>query len=152
MQVRVYDWEYFDRGKLWYISFVTFIAFFMIISLIIQNFSWIVVLFLLLWWYILLHLLPAWKKINLAIAEEWLKIWWTFHPWSKLTGFVLEIDINTQSIKNIVLLMWNFRSIHTFADDAENIKPFILALWDIVPMLDWYEQTFVDKLVRKLKI
>jgi hypothetical protein len=52
-----------------------------------------------------------------------------------LKGYVLEVDRNTQLIKNIVFLFPSYHIIHSFDDDKEKIKSFILALNDYLPMV-----------------
>jgi len=122
-----------------------------IISLFTKNFVWAILLFLLLWWYILFWLTNL-QKIRISIASEWLKFWDKFFPWNSVNGFVLEIDNKTQTLKNIVFVIWNIKYIHTLKDDPDNIKEFVMNLSEYAPLLSDYDQTFVEKLSRRLKL
>lgn len=151
MEINLYDWEKFERTKVRYISFVTLYVFFILISLLSWNITWVILLFLFLGWYMFFNLL--WKNnIKAKIFDEWLKIWNKFIAWSNVHWFVLELDDNTNLIKNIVFLVNNTKLVHTLNDDNEKIKEFILNLNDKCEMLSYYDQTFVDKIIRKLKI
>lgn len=151
IEVTVFDWEKYDRSKTWYIIFVTFFAFMIIASILFQNLVWAILLFFLLWWYILFSMSSN-RRIKLTLVGEWVKMWWKFYPWWKISWFVLEIDEKTQLIKNIVLIVSNNKLINTLDDSPENIKQFILILSEMIPMLDDYDQTFIEKLARQLKL
>ncbi len=151
MEVRLYDWERFDRTKTWYISFISFYIFFIFLSLIYQNITWVLLLLLFLGGYLFFSLVSM-KKIKAIIKEEWLQLWQKFFSWNDIAWFALEVDEESQRIKNIVFLINNNKLIHTFDDEAENIKSFVMNLSDKAEMLSDYHQTFLDKLVRTLKL
>lgn len=151
MEIYVYNWELHERGKWWYIIFITFFAFMIIVSLFTKNFVWAILLFLLLGGYILFWLTSL-QKLRISIASEWLKLWDKFFPWNSVNWFLLEIDNQTQTLKNIVFIIWNIKYIHTLNDDSEKIKEFILTLSEYAPLLSDYEQTFIEKLSRRLKL
>lgn len=106
-------------------------------------------MFLLLWWYLIVSIN---KKITLKIEDEGLKIWDKLYPWNELYGFVLEIDSWNQQLKNIVLFRGKDKMIYTFIDESENIKEFIQNLYDYIPMYSEFEQSFVDRLSRTMKL
>lgn len=151
MELKVYDWEKFEKTKNWYVVFFAVIIVVIIWSIIIKNLVWAVFLFFLLWLYILMSL--TWHSvITLKISDEWMYIWNRFHSWWLINGFVLEADETTQSLKNIVFLMWTNKYIHTFADDPDKIKSFVLELDKNIELLSWFNETSLEKLIRRLKI
>jgi len=150
MQVQTYNWEYFVRGKRWYINFTTFFVFFIILLIFTNSFGWVVVIFLLLWWYLLFSLTMT-SKIYITVLDNWVKIWEKLYWFNAFDGFVLEA-LETQEIKNIVFVMWNSKLIHTFADDNDNIRSFLLELDKSLPLLDSYNQTLLDKIARAFKL
>ncbi|MBS8121685.1 hypothetical protein [Candidatus Vampirococcus lugosii] len=151
MEINLYDGEKFERTKVRYISFVTLYVFFILISLLSGNITGVILLFLFLGGYMFFNLLGK-NNIKAKIFDEGLKIGNKFIAWSNVHGFVLELDDNTNLIKNIVFLVNNTKLVHTLNDDNEKIKEFILNLNDKCEMLSYYDQTFVDKIIRKLKI
>lgn len=151
MEVKVYDWERFERTQWWYITFVASFVLLIIASFVTGNISGIIVLFLMLWWYLLYSIISL-KKVTIKIRDEWLKIWSKFFPWENFYGFALELDEQTESIKNIVFVTKNANMIHTLADEPDTIKQFVLNLNDKLQMLSDFEQWFAERLWRKLKI
>ena len=151
MEIKVFDWEKFERSKIWYVSFISFFVFFILLSIFFNNISWVFLLLLMLWWYLLFSLRSD-KIIRLWIYDDWLKIGQKLYSWSDCVWFALEMNDSNQKINNIVIIMKRDKSINTFSDSPENIKEFILKLSDNLDMLSDYEQTFVEKLSRKLKI
>ncbi len=151
MEVKVYDWEMFDRGKRWYVVFVSVFVFIILLSLLTKNLVGAILLFFFLWGYIIYSLTSS-KIINLMISDEGLKIWGKIYPRSNIEGFVLEIDEKKQTLKNIVFLIWNNKLIHTFADEGWNIKTFVQNLYDYLPLVGDYQQWFLDRISRVLKL
>jgi len=90
--------------------------------------------------------------VNAVVTPTGLSLGSRNYPWNMLTGYVLEIDRDTQIIKNIVFLFPKTHVIHSFDDNKENIKSFILELNDYLPMIGDYEQTFLQRFVRKIKL
>lgn len=151
MQVLVYNWEIFQRGRWWYIWFATFFVFMILISILFKNIVWALLLFLFVWWY-LVYSLNATQKIKISVDDSWLKIWNKNYPFWEIEGFVLELDSDTQKVKNIVFLIKSLKLIHTLADEPENIKQFVLELSWYVDMLSDYPQGLLDRLVRRFKL
>ncbi len=151
MEVTVYDWEKLYRSKSWYIIFVSFMIFFIILSFVFWNISWVILSFLLLGGYIMFAL-PSMKKIKASITSEWLNLWPKLYPWWDIHWFALELDEDNKTIKNIVFLVRNNKLIHTFDDDKDNIKKFVMNLSDYAEMLSDYPQSFMEKLIRTLKL
>jgi hypothetical protein len=92
------------------------------------------------------------QHIQLSLSDEWLRIWPKLYPWSELRWFVLEVHPKTQQIHNIVFLTEKNHFIHTFHDKTDIIKDFVFSLSEYLPMLGEYEQTFIERLARRLKL
>jgi hypothetical protein len=153
MKLLVYNWELFDRGRWWYIGMITFVVLFVFLNLLYQDIAGIIVFVIFLAGY--LYFFLQWtKKVEVRISEEGLYIGANFIPWTSLQGFVLELDPSTKKIKNIVFVKSNWEYlIHTIAEDnIEKIKQFSLELSNYIPMLENYNQSFFDKLIRIFKI
>ena len=151
MELNVYSSEKFERGKRWYVILAFVMALVIFICIFYRNLTWIILMFLILWWYIYLWLINV-KEIKMKITDEWLILWDKLVPWTVLVWYVIEINRDDQQIKNIVLLSEKNHSIHTISDSIENIKSFLTQLDKYVPMVSEYEQTKWEKLARILKL
>lgn len=152
MEIKLYNWEKQNRPKRWYIVFWWWFVFFIIILLLISNIFGAIILMMILGGYLLFSMETR-KKITCTIAKEWLRIDKKMYAWTEVTGFALELwENDTKTLKNIVFFIWNNTLIHTFDDDYENIKAFLEELSDYVAMYSEYNQSFIDKLIRKLKL
>jgi hypothetical protein len=151
MELNVYSSEKFERSKRWYVilAFVMILVIFMCAYY--RNWTWIILMFLILWWYIYLWLINV-KEIKMKITDEWLILWDKLIPRTKLTWYVIEIHKDSQEIKNIVLLSEKQHSIHTISDTMENIKSFLAELDNFIPMVWEYNQTNREKFQRVIKL
>ncbi len=71
----------------------------------------------------------------------------------KLQGFVIEADIRTGSIKNIVILTNNnSHHIHTVDDSDEALEKFVSALDTMIPRMDTFTQSTIERFARQLKL
>lgn len=151
MELNVYSSEKFERNKRWYVI----LAFVMILVISMcayyKNWTWIILMFLILWGYIYLWLINV-KEIKMKITDEWLILWDKLIPRTKLTWYVIEIHKDSQEIKNIVLLSEKQHSIHTISDTIENIKSFLAQLDNYIPMVWEYNQTNREKFQRVIKL
>ena len=132
---------------------ISFLILFVIFNILYQNIAWIILFVILVAGY--LYFFLQWmKKVKLKISEEGFYIGTHFLPWNSLNWFTLEIDPLKKTIKNIVLLKSNGDYlIHTIAEeDLEKVKHFALELTNYIPVLESYNQSFFDKLIRLLKI
>ena len=87
----------------------------------------------------------TWKKA--------LQIWKTTFPYESLSGFVLEYHTKKEKIHNIVIIdNKKIPRIYTIKDTEKNLQNFVNELNEYIPMLDNYEQTTMDKFIRKLKL
>ena len=151
MELNVYSSEKFERSKRWYVilAFVMILVIWM--SIYYTNWTWIILMFLILWWYIYLWLINV-KEIKMKITDEWLILWDRLIPRSKLTWYVIEINKDDQQIRNIVLLSEKYHSIHTISDTIENFKAFVAQLDNYIPMVWEYDQTNREKFQRIIKL
>jgi hypothetical protein len=151
MELNVYSSEKFERGKRWYVilAFIMILVIFMCAYY--RNWTWIILMFLILWWYIYLWLINV-KEIKMKITDEWLILWDKLIPRTNLTWYVIEINKNNQQIKNIVLLSEKYHSIHTISDTIENVKTFVNQLDNYLPMVWEYNQTNREKFQRVIKL
>lgn len=151
MELNVYSSEKFERSKRWYVilAFIMILVIFMCAYY--RNWTWIILMFLILWWYIYLWLINV-KEIKMKITDEWLILWDKLIPRTKLTWYVIEIHKDSQEIKNIVLLSEKQHSIHTISDTIENIKSFLAELDNFIPMVWEYNQTNREKFQRVIKL
>lgn len=69
-----------------------------------------------------------------------------------MKGFSLEIDPDTREIKNIIFSAENRQLVHSFEDNQENIKKFIINLNEFTPMMGEIQLSTFEKIIRKLKI
>ena len=91
MELNVYSSEKFERGKRWYVilAFIMILVIFMCAYY--KNWTWIILMFLILWWYIYLWLINV-KEIKMKITDEWLILWDKLIPRTNLTWYVIEIN------------------------------------------------------------
>ena len=151
-QIELYNWENYKRSKWWYIIFVTFFVLVIFVSLLLQNWQWALFIMFMLGGYILFGLLNT-QKIKVSIDDKWLKINEKFYPKSEIRWFCLELDSETQIIKNIVFFIKTNKMIHSFVDVRDpEVKDFLKKLSKQAPMISEYEQSFVDRLIRFLKL
>jgi len=152
MELKVYDWEYFERGKIWFIVFAVIILLVVVLSILYRNIVWWVLILLLAWAYIFFI-----TKINDVIKmitwKQALQIWKIVYQYKNLKWFVLEYHIEKKKIHNIVILdNKNDYKIYTIKDSDKNLKNFVEDLNWYIPILETYEQTTMDKIIRKLKL
>jgi len=151
MELKVYNSEKFERSKWRFLILALVIILVLWLCVYYKNWTGFILIFLVLWWYIYLWLLNV-KETFLKVTEEWLILWGKIIPRSNLQWYVIEINKDTQEIKNIVLILEKSHSIHTISDTVENIKSFLVQLDNFIPMLWEYDQTTREKLARVLKL
>lgn len=153
MEIKVYNWEYFERGKVRYIVFALLILTVIVISILSKNYTWWVLVFLVSWWYIF-YTTKSNEVVNMRIGKKALQIWKTVYSWDSLKWFVLEYHTEKQKVQNIVILEQNNQPrIYTIKNpNSKNFQEFINELIEYIPMLDKYEQSTFDKFIRKIKL
>lgn len=152
MELKVYDWEFFERGKVWYIVFAFVILGVIIVSLLMNNITWWVIVLLFASVYLYFSLKSN-KTTKMIIWKKVLEVWKTIYPWETLRWFVLEYHVKKKKIHNIVILDNKSRpSIYTINDTAKNVEDFVNELNGYIPMLENYSQSSLDKFVRRIKL
>ena len=152
MELKVYDWEFFERGKMWYIIFACVILVVAVLSVLSNNVVWWVIVLLFAAGYLYFSLKSN-KTTKMIIWKKVLEVWKTIYQWETLKWFVLEYHTKKRKVHNIVLIdNKNDPKIYTINDTAKNIEDFVNELNGYIPMLETYSQSSFDKFVRKLKL
>ena len=152
MELKVYEWEKFERSKVWFLVFAFVILLVIILSILIENILWWVLVFLIAWGYIF-YITKTNDTIKMITWKQALQIWKMTIPYENLSWFVLEYHIEKKKIHNIVIIdNKKHYEIYTIKATEKNIENFANELNDYIPMLDNYEQKIMDKFIRKLKL
>jgi len=151
MQIKAYGSEKFEKNTWWYIVFSVVFASIFLLSILNKNFVGVVLLFFLLGAYFY-YAVTGNQVITIIIDRNSLLVGDKVFPWNILTGYAIEIDPKTQTIKNLVFVTRNTHSIHTIHDSKEHVRDFVLALNDYIPMLGDYNQGFLEKMWRRFKL
>ena len=152
MELKVYNWEYFEWGKTWYVIFALFILGVIVMSILSNNVLGGVLVLLFAWWYI--YLLTKIKDTTtMIIWKNSLQVWKTPFLRSTLKWFVLEYHTQKEKIHNIVIIdNKNTAKIFTINDTEKNLKNFVNELSNYIQIMDNYDQTKLDKFMRKIKL
>jgi len=151
MSLTVYNWEIFDRTNTWYIVFGMVFALLIIFSIIYWNYTWAIVLFILLGWYIFFNLWNQ-QKIKLIVSISWLTIWQKTYNRSDIEWFWLEINETQDKIKNIIFIIKKNKQIFTISDDSQNTKNFIWKMIKYTDMIDTIGRNIFEKITRYLRL
>ena len=147
----MYNGEVFERSKWRYALFVTGIFGLIILSFVYDNMIWAIFLLFLLWGYAYLQTKVT-QKIQIQIWETSLDIANRQFAYSQIKWFLSEWEAKSKKILNFVLVFDSLLEVFTITDSPENIEKFAQKLNQYLPSLDHYEQSTIDKLMRKLKI
>lgn len=147
----VHNGEHFERGKIRYIVFSLTIVVLIVASVLFENFFGAIILFLLVGGYILFALMRN-KKIALRTSEQWLVIGEKIFPWMQLQGRTIEAEAHTGEWKNLVVIAKSDKLIFSLDDTKENTDIFLQELSAYIPMIDGLNYSFMEKLMRKLKL
>lgn len=145
MQIKAYGSEKFEKNTWWYIVFSVVFASIFLLSILNKNFVGVVLLFFLLGAYFY-YAVTGSQVITITIDKNSLLVGDKVFPRNVLTGYAIEIDPKTQTIKNLVFVTRNSHSIHTIHDSKEHVRDFVLSLNDYIPMLGDYNQGFLEKM------
>lgn len=152
MEVRTYNGEHFERSIARYIVFWGVLMAIIILSLRKMNIFWAIILFIIAGGYILFSLTKN-KHISIIIRTSWVVIDTRLRTWSTLESFVVEVDKKSQERKNIVLIQKTGNPmIFSFDDTDENKKNFVEELQKYIPLVASSEESWIDKLARRLKL
>lgn len=151
MELKVFNWEKFERNKTRYIIFASIFILIFVLSAFYKNIVWIILMFFLLGAYIYYCIINI-NETTITISENWLLVWTKVIPWTNLVWYCIELEIKKKTIKNIVLVHQRWHSIYTINDNEENIKVFLETLNQTLPILSDFPQTFREKIIRKIKL
>jgi Ca2+/Na+ antiporter len=152
MELKVYDWEYFERSKKRYFIFAFVILLVVTLSILSSNITWWVIVLMVAGGYIF-YITKSNDTIKMVTWKNALLINKTTFPYEKLNWFVLEYHTEKKRIHNIVIIDdKKISRIYTIKDTEKNLKNFVNELNEYIPILENYEQTTFDKFVRKLKL
>ncbi len=152
MELKVYDWEKFDRSKSWFLIFSLVILLVVVLSILSSNIVWWIFVFIVAWGYIF-YITKTNETTKIITWEKALQIWKTVFPYETLSWFVLEYHTEKKKIHNIVIIdKKNVARIYTIKDTEKNLEKFVNELNEYIPMLENYEQSTMDRFIRKLKL
>lgn len=152
MELKVYNWERFERSKTWYLVFAFIILLVVVLSILIKNITWWVLVLLIAWGY-MFYITKTNDIIKMITWKQALQIWKTTFPYESLVWFVLEYHTKKKKIHNIVIIdNKKHYDIYTIKDTEKNLQNFVNDLNGYIPMLDNYEQSVMDRFIRKLKL
>lgn len=152
MELKVYNWEYFERGKVRYIIFAVIILLVIVWSVLAKNAPWWILVLIFAWWY-LYYLTKINSFVQMKTWKNALQVGKYTYSRDSLTWFVLEYHTEKKIIHNIVLIENTKEArIYTITDTSENLENFVHELSKYIPMLDTYNQSFFDKFLRKIKL
>ncbi|HKL44033.1 MAG TPA: hypothetical protein VJ892_02015 [Candidatus Absconditabacterales bacterium] len=151
MELKVYNSEKFERGKLWYIAFASVFVIIFLVSIFYKNIVGAILMFFLLGGYLYYGIINN-QEIKIKITDDGLIIGDRLSNRKNFTGYSLEIDPEKQNIKNIVFITQKHHNIHTISDSNENMRKFLEQLNKFLPMIGEFPQTFWEKVSRKMKL
>lgn len=152
MELKVYNGEYFERWITWYIIFVLIILIVIVFSILASNYIWWILVLFISWWYFFFQTKTN-NKVKLKIWDKALQIWKTPFLRDNLKWFVLEYDKEKSKINNIILLKSDNTSwIYTIADSVGNLENFVNELNEYIPLVDNFNQSLIDRVIRKIKL
>lgn len=158
--------EYFVRPKLWWIAYCIVCSALVVVTLFsnkrakwgastvttidLLNALLLASLFI---WYVLLTRSKVHEEWEMAITNEWLRIGTRLIKRKDLEWFVLEINQETGTIWNIVLVYAHWHNIYTIRDASqETIQGFAQELIQHTEHLWGFDQSFIEKVGRKLML
>lgn len=166
MQLRVYDGEHYSRSRLWYL--IAGVVFFVIVisTLFGGQFTGAASSRVPSWWSIFATLLlmifgglyrfkickQADRIVVATLDSEWVEIDGRRFDRSVLEGFTLEVQRDTWQVHNIILLQQSDHHIFTVADTSRRVREFVLALSKQILVYPDFQQSWIDRQLRKLKI
>ena len=154
MELKVYDWEHFDRGTIWFVIFGFVILLVVVLSILSNNIIWWVFVLLVSGWYIY-YLTKTNSLIKMVIWKKALQIWKITFPWSELSGFLLESQNKKKKkhdINIVILTNKKVPQIYTVEDSEKNLEKFVNDLNGYLPILEKYDQSTFEKFIRRIKL
>ncbi len=151
MTIHVYNGERFERNKRWYVFFALVLIIIIGLSLWKQNIIGVVVLFFILgsyFYYSIVsnQIIPIKTEKNHLVINNKIYLRWTFKAYS------IEIEKKTQQIRNIVFITEKSHLIYTIHDKKEKVKDFLIEINNYLPLVWEFNQSWLEKLARILKL
>ena len=156
LTLKVFSGEKYDRSKTWWIVFFVIVAVLILTSLWVTGFRWfleVMIIGMVVSGYIFFTIFGV-KEVEMKIQENGIGVGEEFIPWEQLSGYVLEVDSKTYHPKNIVLVFsnWGYKILSINEPDPKILSNFLINLSRFLPRLWGFDQSFVEKLARVLKI
>ena len=155
--LKIYNWEVFERGTWRYVIFAVVIVAIVSLSLFYKSWDGLngligaIILLMIVWGY-LFFLSKANTETKMILKPEGLQIGDRLIQYPQIKGFVIEMEKATWKLKNIVLVYEKWVEIFTLMDTKKQQELFFSEFSKIVPFLENYEQSSLDRLMRKLKL
>jgi len=151
MKITVFNGEYFERSKVWFLIFFLVISIFLFITVFFSDVFGAVIILLVVGAYFY-SLLKVEDKIEITLTDEGIEFAEFKKRYDEFSGFSLEYNTLTKQIQNIVFLSKTGVFIYTLQDEEDTILTFSHALAERVPFMEKYSVSFFSKLLRKMKI
>jgi hypothetical protein len=152
MSITVTASEHFERSKMWFIIFSSVFIALIVLCIVTGNIVWAALLFLLMGGY-MYYILRSEETISMNIQDIGLQIGSKIYHRNELQWFVVEYHRDTQMLHNIVILHTNqVHHIYSFADMQQDISWFIQQLSTMLPFQSSFEQSFVQQVLRRIKL
>jgi hypothetical protein len=104
MELKVTNGEVFERGSRRYVRFSSFFVFLVIVSILYENTVGALLVLFLVGGYLYYSALSTQETV-VNISPSALKIDERVYPWSRITGFSIEHDPQTQQYTNLIFLV-----------------------------------------------
>ncbi|GHW02439.1 hypothetical protein AGMMS50249_2250 [candidate division SR1 bacterium] len=151
MSIKVSVSEYFQRSRLRFAIFGVIMLIIVGASIWIRNRFGAILLICFAGLYLYFQFRGG-KEIDITVKEDGLLVDGKLHPRSQYSGFVLEYHTAKQKIHNIVLLEAKTHSIHTIMDTDEHLESFVNELSEFLSRKDSFEESFGERVIRKIKL
>lgn len=151
MSISIYNWEKFTRNKIWYLIFTVVFAGILLLSILNNNILWAVLLFFLLGGYFYYSTINN-QVVTMTITPDALVVGSKSYLWTMFVWYVVELDVTTQHLKNLVLITSKGHLIYTFNDSLDHIAAFLTSLDTYLPRQDVFRQTTFEKVSRKIQL
>ena len=141
MELNVYDWENFERGKVRYLVFAFFILLVVVFSILSNNIFWWLIVLILAGAYIF-FITKTNNTIKMITWKKSLQIGKFTYPRESLKWFVLEYHTEKKKIHNIVIVdNKNSYKVYTIKDTEKNFfscdDSFLVMTLDLLFFFNW---------------
>ncbi len=146
--------ELHERSTLRYTIMALIVIGVIILSLVTRNRTGVILLVFLTGGY-LFYSTFATERLQLSTDTQGIQLGDHRFLRDEFVGYVIEVDKNTELMRNLVLVRHNGHDIHTVPfseNDMETVKETLLAIDEHLPLLEGFAQTPVEIMMRKFKI